>query len=54
MIHGVGWLMLRWMMDENGRPQSVTSQWYQDMLQQCIGRKSKIGPLELLAYSAGS
>ena len=34
--------MLRWMMDENGRPQSVTSQQYQDMLQQCIGRKSKI------------
>ena len=30
------------MVDENGRPQSVTSQRYQDMLQQCIGLQSKI------------
>ena len=35
-------LELRWMVDENGRPQSVTFQRYQDMLQQCIGGKSKV------------
>ena len=27
---------VRWLVDENGRPQLMTSQWYQEMLQQGI------------------